>query len=147
MTTKRGRTSIAELMIPENPIDTVQRPDAPYDLDDEESAEWRAQVSAMPADHFTRNTFPMLAQLCRHVVATRRLSQLMQAVLKPGKDKSFDQRGYAQLLEIQRAESTAITRLSRSMRLTQQASTKPETLGRKLRNQAIIQAPWDKSDE
>jgi hypothetical protein len=142
---------MADLMVPENPTEIVQRPDAPYDLDDDESAEWRAQVAAMPADHFTRNSFPMLAQLCRHVVASRRLAQLTQTLMNPqggrGKKKDFDLKAYGALLDQQRKESAAITRLSRSMRLTQQSMTKSETVGRKVKNQMLIEAPWSKADE
>ena len=89
----------------------------------------------------------MLAQLCRHVVATRRLAQLMRAVMKPKKGDVFAMKEYAGLLEMQRAESAAITRLSRSMRLTQQSVVRAETLSRKLKNQSsITKAPWEKDD-
>lgn len=147
---KRGRPSLADLMVPENPTEIIQRADAPYDLDDDESAEWRAQVAAMPADHFTRSTFPMLAQLCRHAVATRRLAQLIQGVMKTSKNKTFDTRAYATLLDEQRKELAAISRLSRSMRLTQQSTTKSETLGRKIRNHqqsTLVELPWYKGDD
>ena len=148
MATKRGKESIAELMIPQSPVDVVQRPDAPYDLDDDEAAEWRAQVAAMPADHFPRNSFPLLAQLCRHVVTTRRLAQLLQDVMQPKKGETFSVKAYADLLKMQRAESEAIVSLSRSMRLTQQSVVRAETLSRKLRNQpTMIAAPWAKDDE
>jgi len=74
--------------------------------------------AVMPADHFTRGNFPMLAQLCRHIVAARRIAQLIQNCLKT---KPFIQRAYTALLQHQATESLAIMRLSRSMRLTQQA--------------------------
>ena len=86
----RGRTSMSELMIPENPTEIVQRPDAPYDLTDEESNEWRAIVASMPADHFMRGNYPILTQLCRHIVASRRVAQLIE---RAAKDKGFDRIG------------------------------------------------------
>ena len=137
---------MAELMIPENPTEIVQRPEPPYELDDEESAEWRAQVAAMPADHFTRSTFPLLVQLCRHTIAANRLKQLEDKVMKPGSGKKFDMRAYCDLRKLQSIETAAINRLLRAMRLTQQSTTKPETLGRKLNRQALIPNPWDKED-
>jgi hypothetical protein len=45
---------MAALMVPENLTEIVQRPDAPYDLSDEQADEWRAVVDAMPAGHFMR---------------------------------------------------------------------------------------------
>jgi len=53
----RGRRSMASLMVPHNPTEIVQRPDAPYDLTDEQSEEWRAVVSTMPPDHFMRGNY------------------------------------------------------------------------------------------
>jgi hypothetical protein len=64
----RGRPSLESLTVPHNPTEIVQRPDAPYDLTGEESEEWRAIVQTMPADHFMRGNYPLLAQLCRHIV-------------------------------------------------------------------------------
>ena len=138
----RGRESMASLMMPENPTEIIQRPDAPYDLADEEADEWRAIVNTMPADHFMRGNFPLLAQLCRHVVASRRVAQLIKLVCEA---KPFCHRDYANLLTVQSAESSAIMRLSRSMRLTQQSVSRAETT--KHPKNKLSRAPWDKHDE
>lgn len=152
MTTRKGgRVSMAELMTPKNGLEKVERPDAPYELDDEEALEWKAQVEAMPAGHFTRSTFPLLVQLCGHVVTSRRLKQFERKIRNPGKGKPFDSRAYGQVLKEQRCETDAINRCLRSMRLTQQSTTRPETLSRKLSNQSVTQSPWgdveDSDDE
>jgi len=94
----------------------IQRPDAPYTLTDAESDEWRAIVSSMPPEHFARTHYPMLTQLCRHIVASRRVAQLIEAVCK---QKKLNRAELASLLALQAAESSAIIRLCRSMRLTQ----------------------------
>ena len=74
----RGRKSSAELSILTMPtLETIMRPDAPYDLTDEQADEWRAVVNRMPADWFPRETHGMLTQYCRHVVAARRVAQLV----------------------------------------------------------------------
>lgn len=138
---KRGRTSVAELMVPENSLEVVQRPDAPYELNDEESDEWRGIIRSMPADHFTRGNYPLLAQLCRHIVAARRISQLISKCMK---EKPFQQRLYASLLVLQTSESAAIMRLSRSMRLTQQSTKKAESVRLKPTMDGV---PWDREDE
>ena len=74
----RGRKSSAELSIlTMSTVETIMRPDAPYDLTDEQADEWRAVVNRMPADWFPRETHGMLTQYCRHVVAARRVAQLV----------------------------------------------------------------------
>jgi hypothetical protein len=138
---KRGRTSVADLMVPENPLEIVQRPDAPYELTDEAADEWRGIVRSMPADHFTKGNFPMLAQLCRHIIAARRIDQLIEKCLK---EKPFVQRQYTALLQYQATESLSIMRLSRSMRLTQQ-STKANYEAKPLKG-GKDQLPWESDD-
>jgi hypothetical protein len=120
----RGRRSMASLMVPHNPTEIVQRPDAPYDLTDEQSEEWRAVVSTMPPDHFMRGNYALLSQLCRHVVSARRIAQLIEQCAK---EKNLDRKELGALLQLQATESAAITRLMRSMRLTQQSVMRAET--------------------
>jgi hypothetical protein len=52
---QRGRKSIEALTILQGGLSAMpQRPDAPYDLADEEAEEWRAIVNTMSPDHFMR---------------------------------------------------------------------------------------------
>jgi hypothetical protein len=134
----RGRPSMASLMIPENPLEII-RPDAPSDLTDEQAEEWRAIVGTMDPGHFMRGNYPLLAQLCRHIENARRLAQLIEQCVK---EKEFDRKEYGILLQLEAMESAAIMRLSRSMRLTQQAVQRLETTrhprGKQVKN------PWDR---
>lgn len=143
---KRGRTSLTELMTPTNPLEREERPPAPYELSDDEAArEWDAIVATMPADHFMKANHPLLVQYCRHIVAARRLDQLIASVMK---SKKFDAREYAHLLQLQNAESQAIQRLARSMRLTQQSVTRADASkkGRGVNSAPqMIEAPWNSS--
>jgi hypothetical protein len=51
---KRGRVSIDELMVTDCGLAaSLPRPDAPYDVTDEEVEVWRT-VNSMPADHLFR---------------------------------------------------------------------------------------------
>jgi hypothetical protein len=120
---RRGRPSMASLMVPDAP-EFIQRPDAPYDLTDEQGEEWRAIVGTMDPGHFMRGNYPLLAQLCRHIVNARRLAQLIEQCAK---EKDFDRKEFGILLQLEATESAAIMRLSRSMRLTQQAVKRLET--------------------
>jgi hypothetical protein len=50
---KRGRVSIDALMVQAQGLEAnLPRPDAPYDVTDEEAEVWRTVVNSMPADHF-----------------------------------------------------------------------------------------------
>ena len=137
----RGRKSITDLMI-DGSTSVIQRPDAPSTLTDAEADEWRAIVASMPPEHFARIHYPMLTQLCRHVVASRRIAQLIEAVCK---QKKLNRAELASLLALQAAESSAIIRLCRSMRLTQQSIYKANNTG-KLRPVGMMKAPWDPDD-
>ncbi|MBA4033806.1 MAG: hypothetical protein C0480_04255 [Bradyrhizobium sp.] len=120
----RGRKSMAELMVPAALAEVIRRPEAPDDLTVEQGDEWCAIVGAMPPHHFTRGNYPMLSQLCRHIVCSRRIAQLIEQVTT---EKVLDLKELSALLQLQSAESASITRLSRSMRLTQQSIMRAET--------------------
>jgi hypothetical protein len=107
-------------------------------LTSEEADEWLAIVNTMPANHFMRGNFPLLAQLCRHIVTSRRVAQLIN---QAAKDKDFDRKEFGALLQLQATESAAITRLSRSMRLTQQSVMRAETTKHP---RGRTKNPWDR---
>ena len=115
---RRGRKPGAELALA-SPVVEMQRPDAPYDLTDEQSEEWWAVVNRMPADWFPRETHGLLAQYCRHVVAARRVAQLVSAAEK---SKKLDVENYDRLLKMQEREGRAISSLATRMRISQQAT-------------------------
>jgi hypothetical protein len=115
---------MAELMVPSALAEVMWRPEAPDDLTIEQSEEWHAIVQTMPADHFMRGNYPLLAQLCRHIVSARRIAQLVEKVANR---KVLDLKELTALFQLQAAETAAIMRLSRSMRLTQQSIMRAET--------------------
>ncbi len=132
---QRGRVSAAAHEVAALVTATIPRPDAPYDLTDEESAEWWAVVNRMPAEWFPRETHGMLAQYCRHVVVSNKLAQLRH---KLEVSKNFSLHEYDLLLKMQERESRIIASLATKMRISQQSTydqskKKPITLGR----------PWD----
>lgn len=141
---RRGPRSISDLMIADSPAGIVNRPDAPYDLTDEESDVWVAVVSSMPADHFAPSHYPILSQYCRHVVASRRIAQLSDRCCK---QKKFDRVEWKEILKMQATESQAIMRLARSMRLTHQAIYKANATGALRPVMTLSKPPWDKDDE
>lgn len=116
----RGRTSSAALSVisPEG-IVTIRRPEPPRDISDEQADEWRAVVNRMPADWFPRETHAVLAQYCRHVVAARRVAQL---IADAEANEDFDIGAYDKLLKCQEREGRALSALATRMRLTQQTT-------------------------
>lgn len=130
----RGRKSADSLAIV--PVQTIERPDAPYDLTDEQSTEWWAVVNRMPADWFPRETHGMLSQYCRHVVAARRVAQL---IAKAEKSKTLDVDEYDKLLKMQEREGRAISSLATRMRISQQATVRAD----QARKPDMVEDPWD----
>jgi len=135
MSTQRGRRSAAALAIAGPTVEIVQRPDAPYDLTDEQTDEWRAIVDRLPADWFPRETHGVLAQLCRHIVNARRVAQLITAELE---NEKLDVGVYEQLLRMQAKESALIVSLSTKLRITQQATVRAE----RARKPTMVDKPW-----
>ena len=134
---QRGRKSSAALAITAaSPIETIERPDAPYDLTDEQAAEWWAVVNRMPADWFPRETHGMLAQYCRHVVAARRVAQL---IAQAEADDQLDVENYDRLLKMQEREGRAISSLATRMRISQQATVRAE----QARKPPLTRKPWE----
>ena len=134
---KRGRVPAASLAVASiQTIETVERPDAPYDLTDEQADEWWAVVNRMPADWFPRETHGMLAQYCRHVVRARRLAQLLN---KLETSEDVDVKEYRDLLRSEEEQSRAISSLATRMRISQQATVRAE----QARKPTMMKKPWE----
>ena len=134
---KRGRKSAASLeVVPPVAVEAVERPDAPYDLTDEQAEEWWAVVNRLPADWFPRETHALLAEYCRHVVKSRRIAQLI-ADAESAEEIDIDT--LDKLYKMAERESRAISSLATRMRITQQAtSTHRADKGRR-----GVRKPWE----
>lgn len=132
---QRGRQSAASVaVIGAGGIETVRRPNPPHDLSDEQAEEWRAVVNQLPADWFPRETHQLLAQYCRHVVAGRRVAQL---IASEEAAEEFDVERYDRLLKMQEREGRAMTSLATKMRMSQQA-----TYDREKKKPRQVSKPW-----
>jgi hypothetical protein len=130
-------------------LEIIPRPDAPYELDDEQSDIWRSIVNSMPADHFQPANFHLLAKLCKHIATGRRMDQLVESETRKRK---IDDGKLARLQKMRHIETTAIVMLSRSMRLTQQSIWLPQVAGNRIKGVAarkvnLIDAPWNNEDD
>jgi hypothetical protein len=137
----RGSKSAAALaVISPSGISAIKRPDPARELTSEQANVWRDVVEDLPADWFRLSNLTILAHYTRHVVASRRVAQLIEA------EEAFDSfsvETYGQLLALQEREGRAMASLATKMRLTQQAmfdekKRKPQTSGKE---------PWEPDDE
>lgn len=131
----RGRQSAAALTVVTQGVEVVPRPNPPEELTDEQAHEWRSVVNRLPAEWFPRETHGMLAQYCRHVVAARRVAQLIEA--EESKDP-VDVETYDRLLKMQEREGRALSSLATRMRLSQQTTYDP-----KKKKPASTKRPWE----
>lgn len=116
----RGRASSASLaVLGASPVETIRRPVPPDELTDEQADEWVSIVDRLPADWFPRETHGLLTQYCRHVVAARRVSQL---IADHEVSEGFDIEEYDRLLKMQEREGRALSSLATRMRLSQQTT-------------------------
>lgn len=134
----RGRRSAAALSVvsASGQIVAINRPDPPTELTDEQAEEWRAIVSRLPGDWFPRETHGLLTQYCRHVIAARRVAQLIEA--EEASD-SLDLTKYDRLLAMQEREGRAMSSLATRMRISQHSSYD----AKKTKGQTITEKPWD----
>lgn len=135
MGTRGPKSSASMALVQGNPIEAVRRPIPPDELSDEQSDEWQSVVDRLPADWFPRETHGLLTQYCRHIVAARRVAQL---IADHEKSDEFDVEVYDRLLKMQEREGRAISSLATRMRLSQQTTYDP-----KKRKPKAAAKPWE----
>lgn len=132
----RGRQSAASMAIVEaNPVEAIRMPLPPEELTEEQAEEWLSITGRLPADWFPRETHGMLAQYCRHVVASRRVAQL---VTEHEASAEFDVEVYDRLLKMQEREGRALSSLATRMRLSQQTQ-----YDKSKKKPAQTRKPWE----
>lgn len=141
---KRGRKSAASLEIATaSRIQTIERPQCPHDLNDEESEVWFTVINRLPADWFPAETHPLLSQYCRAVVQSRRVAELIERAtsdLDPDtKEPTLTVSAYDRLLKMQVRQSASIAMLATKMRISQQATTNH----RGNKKQIAPSKPWE----
>ena len=132
---QRGRKA-ALAIVHGSAISAIDRPEPLAELTNEQRIEWILVVNSLPADWFPDETHKVLAQYCRHAVASRHVSQMVEQ-LEAGKD--IDVSEYDKLLKMQERESRILVSLATKMRMTQQATYHPE----KGKPSTTIKPPWE----
>jgi hypothetical protein len=128
----RGRKPATELAIVDNSsVLAIPRAEPPEELSADEAIEWRAYTNRMPADYFGREHYPLLVQLCRHIVSCRHLDHLIGECTDAGQ--------YIKLLSARANETRTINMLLRSMRMTHQANVRQELSATPI----VERKPWE----
>ena len=137
---KRGRKSAAELAMA--PLVVIEpRPVAPTELTDEESSVWEGIVARMPAAWFGKETWPLLIQLCRHVIAARRLAQLIHQAEHGDEDFLVDH--WMRLLRALTGQTAVIASVSTKLRLSPQSSYSAKVAGTAKGHSSDVTPPWE----
>lgn len=142
MTTKPGRKSAASLAVVPVPL-SVRRPPPPEGIGEAESVIWRDVVGAMPADWFTRESYPTLTALCRHTARADMLAGLLKDFTPEWVKVEGGLQRLDKLLAMGARETTAATACARALRLTKQARILPRGAGRAMANNPAGSRPWD----
>jgi hypothetical protein len=107
----RGRHSAAEFELIHGglatPLPVGKRPKPPPELSPEEAREWRAIVDDKPADHFTREMWGLLVQLCQSKVSLDYLARVKRALHRKPLAK-FDATAYNQISNLQAREARTL---------------------------------------
>jgi hypothetical protein len=124
-------------------VQVVERLRPPDTLSQEQAEVWYNVVENEPADWFSESNLPLLEQYCRHVVASRRVAQLIKDAetdIDPDtKQPTLRLESYDRLLKMQEREGRAMVAIARSMRLSQRSTTTPRgTISKR-----IGKKPWE----
>ena len=141
---QRGRKT-ALAVAQESSITSQERPEPPVEMVPAQRIEWISVVNACPAEWFPPETHALLAQYCRHVVASKHIDELIIAAEKgsvpeDGGEPVLDIAYYDKLLKMQERESRIIASLSTKMRLSQQATYSPQK--GKGGTKGGVKSPW-----
>jgi|SRR6185369_6305830 len=130
---KRGPRALVDFVPAE--LQVLDRLRPPPELTDEEVEVWVAVTSSVEAGWFTPGNAPLLTQYCRHVIAAKRIAELIER-------HSGDLVTYFDLLKYQKDESAALKALAASMRISQQAT---QTHRGNPRTISQIRVPWERA--
>ena len=135
---QRGRKGVTQIEASGAPT-VISRRDAPLDLTPDASDEWRAIVDVMPADWFSRETWPLLAQYCRHAVTSRRIGQLIEAEMAA---VEIDLQKLNTLTTMQAQETSSLKAMAAAMRLAQQSTWNAKS-GDTAKSKRTVKRLWD----
>ena len=136
----RGKKTGSQIVAQRAAVALMERPKPPLDLTPAQSDEWADIVNALPADWFSPENYPLLAQYCRHIVNARHTAQLIDQECS---GKEMDVKLYLDLLAAQHKQTTALKSLAASMRLAQQAKYDTKNAAVAQKRAGTVKRPWE----
>ncbi len=136
----RGKKTGSEIVAQRAAVALMERPKPPLDLTPAQSDEWVEIVNVMPADWFSPENYPLLAQYCEHIVNARHLAQLIDQACS---GTEMDAKLYLDLLASQIKQSAQIKSLATAMRLTQQARYDTKNAAVAQKRVGTVKRPWE----
>lgn len=119
-------------------VPSMQRPAAPKHLSAAQRREWKAVVDRLPADWFTRENTPLLAQYCRHVDNANRIAKAIDALADMSSEDA------ERLLKMAEREGRAMSSLATRLRLTQQSRYNAQAASTAAKNSGTAERkPWE----
>jgi hypothetical protein len=147
---QRGRQSAVALsVVSPHAVLPGDRPDPPKDLTTEEAVEWRVIVQRLPTDWFPPETWPVLIQLCRHIITSRRISAELARVGR-GKYSLRDPsvlKKFQDLSRLQLQYGQSVANLSTKLRITKQSQTDSRVASNQAHQSVRRHKPWETVDE
>lgn len=131
----RGKKSSASLSVLPTPL--VQRLDAPEGLSTSQGAIWAGIVETKPADWFSSDNAPLLAEYVRAVDMCNLLAMQIEAAVtggEPGELKAA--------LDMRDKESKRVASLATKLRLTNQSRYTPQAAATANKNNGTAAKPW-----
>jgi hypothetical protein len=120
-----------------------QHIEPPAELSADERDEWNKFVRRLPADWFPPETWPILAQLCRHICQARWFGESLQEVraglLDPKDEDAIDH--IERLIRCHDREGKAIVSLMVKLRLTSQQRIEDDGVAERRRQRAAEMQP------
>ncbi len=135
----RGKKTGSQIVAQRAAVAVMERPKPSLDLTPAQSDEWVEIVNSLPADWFSPENYPLLAQYCRHIVNARHTAQLIDQECS---NKEMDVRQYLDLLAAQHKQTTALKSLAASMRLAQQARYDTQKAAVATKGIGTVRRPW-----
>ena len=122
---QRGRKSAAALSTVTNI--PGQRAAPPAELTDEQAEEWRAIVATKPPEWFNRDCQALLVALCRHIVISRRVAEMVDSFPMDQLSTEEGLARYQRLGTMMERHSGAVATISTKLRLTPQSRYNPRS--------------------
>ena len=142
----RGRKSAAAMAVAP-PVCELQRlPESPSYLTPEQDDIWRLVVASRGGDLIAPESFPVLVEYCRAVVASNQVAGQLDSFDPSWADTDEGLKRWDKLLAMQDRLAGKVASLAGKLRLTPSSRIQPVSAGRNA-NKGVKRKPWERDDD